>query len=182
MKPSQLTDELRLVSATRNGRAIPVYCDGFGTLWIHRDSLGISGIVRAVSLESAYGICEDEFFPEATETVDELRAEYGFDRRHVKIVRGEDGDEREARPEDYGPGGLRPKFVRWQTIETPSPDAWSENELFHEAYGFRPSGHNSADILKHGIYQKDLNGDYLDPLTDALAAQLGIELTFEPWH
>lgn len=181
MKPSQLTDELRLVSATRNGRPLPVYCDGFGKLWVHRDSLGISGIVRAVSWESAYEICEDEFFPEATETVDELRAEYGFDRRHVQIVRDADGTEREARPEDYGPDGLRPKFVRWQTIETPNPDAWPENELFCEAYGFRPNGPSSTDILSHGIYQKDLNGDYLNPLTDTLAAELGIELTFEPW-
>ena len=111
-----------------------------------------------------------------------MRTEFGFKRRHAKIVLGEDGNEREARPEDYGPKGLRPQFVRWQLVETPNPEAWHENELFCEAYGFRPSGRNSTDALKHGIYAKDLNGDFLEPLTDILAVELGMNLTFEPWR
>lgn len=63
-----ITDEQTLVSAsTRFGNPIPVYDDGFGKLYIHRDSMGISGIVRAMSWADAYGICEDEFFPDADE-------------------------------------------------------------------------------------------------------------------
>lgn len=50
---------------TRFGNVIQVYDDGFGPLWIHRDSMGISGIVRAQTWEDAYSICEDEFFPAA---------------------------------------------------------------------------------------------------------------------
>ena len=54
----------RLVSAAHShGLAIPTYDDGTGSLWIHRNSMGISGIVRADTWETAYGICEDEFFP-----------------------------------------------------------------------------------------------------------------------
>lgn len=61
-----ITDEQRLVSAHHyRGHPIPVYDDGFGPLWIHRDSMGISGIVRAQTWEDAYSICEDEFFPSA---------------------------------------------------------------------------------------------------------------------
>jgi hypothetical protein len=61
-----INDSQRLVSAkTRFGHSIPVYDDGFGGLFIHRDSMGISGIVRAQSWEDAYSICEDEFFPAA---------------------------------------------------------------------------------------------------------------------
>src|SRR5690349_16839590 len=72
-----ITDEQRLTGATgRFGHAISVYDDGFGSLYVHRDSMGISGIVRAQSWEDAYGICEDEFFPEASETIEEMRAEY----------------------------------------------------------------------------------------------------------
>jgi hypothetical protein len=71
------------------------------------------------------------------------------------------------------------QFVRWETVETPDPDAWTENELFCEAYGFRPNGPNASDKLNHGIYAKDLNGDYLDRLTPALLADLDIELTIE---
>jgi hypothetical protein len=75
-----LSDETRLVSAAgRFDQAIPVYDDGFGQLFIHRDSMGVSGIVRAQTWEDAYSICEDEFFPEASDTVEEMIAEYGED-------------------------------------------------------------------------------------------------------
>lgn len=61
-----ITDTQSLVGAkSRFGHAIPVYDDGFGPLFIHRDSMGISGIVRALTWEDAYSICEDEFFPAA---------------------------------------------------------------------------------------------------------------------
>ena len=58
-----ISDEQSLVSAkSRFGYAIKVYDDGYGQLFIHRDSMGISGIVRAQTWEDAYSICEDEFF------------------------------------------------------------------------------------------------------------------------
>lgn len=67
-----ITDNQTLTGAkTRFGNAIPVYDDGFGALYIHRDSMGISGIVRAQTWEDAYGICEDEFFPAADEDASE---------------------------------------------------------------------------------------------------------------
>jgi hypothetical protein len=73
-----ITDTQTLVSASsRFGHPIPIYDDGFGKLFIHRDSMGISGIVRAQTWEDAYGICEDEFFPAATETEEEWKSEYG---------------------------------------------------------------------------------------------------------
>lgn len=78
MKTPLITDSQSLVSATgRFGHAIPIYDDGFGQLYIHRDSMGISGIVRAQTWEDAYSICEDEFFPAATETEEEFIKEYG---------------------------------------------------------------------------------------------------------
>lgn len=176
------------VGAKRHGHSILTYDDGFGPLWIHRGSLGISGIVRARTWEDAYSICEDEFFPEADETVDQLRAEYGFKRERLKVVRdnsvqagGEHtaAGERFATPDDYPNGKLEPEFIRWATIDTPDADAWTENELFCEGYGFRPNGPNDRDKLKHGIYSKDLNGDSLDPLTEELRVILGIELEIE---
>lgn len=157
---------------------IPVYDDGYGPLFIHRDSMGISGIVRAQTWEDAYSICEDEFFPEASETIEEIRAEYNVSRRHAKIVRTADGVEREDTMSDYPFEKTGCSFVRWQTIETPceSEDGWTENELFQEAFGFRPSGPNAKDTIKHGIYAKDLNGDALDILTPSLLEELGITL------
>jgi hypothetical protein len=129
------TDEKSLVSARRLGSqyAIRVYDDGYGPLWIHRDSMGITGIVRAWTWEDAYSICEDEFFPGADETVEEFEAEYG--------------------------------------------ENWPENDLFCEAYGFRPNGRNS--LTDNGIYVKDMNCEALDELTSELAADLELVFTIE---
>lgn len=74
-----ISDDQTLVSAkSRFGHEIPVYDDGYGQLYIHRDSMGISGIVRAQTWEDAYSICEDEFFPagdtEAAKAMAEIEA------------------------------------------------------------------------------------------------------------
>lgn len=84
-----ITDNQRLVRAeyTGSGTEIPMYDDGFGPLWISRNSIGVNGIVRAQTWEDAYDICEDEFFPEADETVEELQREYGFRREYKKVVK-----------------------------------------------------------------------------------------------
>ena len=85
-----ITDDQSLVSAaSRFGTPIPIYDDGFGPLWIHRDSMGISGIVRAQTWEDAYSICEDEFFPagddEAAEAMAEIEAlPEGKERAHLE--------------------------------------------------------------------------------------------------
>lgn len=176
-----INDTQSLTGATsRFGNPIPIYDDGYGLLYISRDSMGINGIVRAQSWEDAYSICEDEFFPEASETIEDIQREYGFKRTTEKIVKDASGEERVARfPEDYPHEAKGVTFVRWQTTETPDPDAWADNELFQEAFGFRPNGPNATDTLKHGIYAKDLNGDYMDVLTPELLAELEITLSIE---
>lgn len=183
-----ITDEQSFNGATygRDNYAIKTYDDGFGILWISRSSIGINGIVRARTWEDAYEICEDEFFDEASETIGEIVKEYGFKCEHVKIVKDSSvtvatdhcnaGERFERYPEDYPNGKLSPEFVRWATIETLDPDAWMENELFQEGFGLRPNGPNKYDVLNHGIYSKDLNGDYLEPLTAELIADIGITL------
>lgn len=87
---SLINDEQSLVSATySHGLAIPTYDDGFGPLWIHRHSIGISGIVRARTWEDAYAICEDEFFPSADAEASEEMARIeampeGEERNHAQ--------------------------------------------------------------------------------------------------
>ena len=76
-KTSLITDDQTLVSAkTRFGHDIPVYDDSWGKLYISRDSMGINGIVRAQTWEDAYEICEDEFFPAASDTWEQMHKEY----------------------------------------------------------------------------------------------------------
>jgi cytochrome c-type biogenesis protein CcmH/NrfF len=54
-----------------------------------------------------------------------------------------------------------------------------DDPCFQEAYGFRPNGPNASDKMRHGIYEKDLNGDSLDELTDAMIRDWGITITLE---
>lgn len=192
-----ILDSQKLIGATRNGHAIKTYDDGFGPLWISRDSMGICGIVRARTWYDANDICEDEFFPEASETLDEMRKEYGYREINEKVVRDtaygvhteiidRDGfnfvfnlnsSERLVRDSDYS-GGSLPEglFLRWKSAKVVDPDSFSENDCWAEAYGFRPNGPNATDTINHGIYAKDMSGDYLEPLTQELAAELDIVL------
>ena len=193
MSKTLITDDQTLAGAKRGDYDIPVYDDGFGKLYIHRHSIGISGIVRAQTWEDAYSICEDEFFPEADETIEQIQKEYGFKREHRKVIRSavsipeaerhaQLGEfEKFAELSDYTDNGKLPDgaFIRWETVETPDTDAWMENELFQEAFGFRPNGPNSKDSINHGIYSKDLNGDSLDLLTPKLCQELDITLQIE---
>lgn len=181
---------------TQFGSQIKTYDDGNGPLFIMRDSMGILGIVRADSWESAFSIAEDEFFPEATETIEEIQREYNFKREYKKVIRCaiEDSEihdclkagEKFASMADYTDNGKLPEgaFLRWETIETAADDAsaFVENELFQESFGLRPNGPNGSDTLKHGIYSKDLNGVFLDLLTAEMVEALGLTLEFGAWE
>lgn len=142
INPSRLADEHTLTGATsRFGYPLAVYDDGFGPLWIHRDSMGITGIIRTQTWEDAYSIAEDELFPagdaDAAEAMREIEA----------TPEGEERDHAQA--------------------------------CFDEAYGYRGSTRQMPDGALSSIYAKDLNGDALDRLTDALAAELEITLEIE---
>ena len=180
MKPTnQITpsDETSLVRVTNSyGRELAICDDGYGPLWILRNSMGIQGIVRAQTWEEAYEIAEDELFNDCDLTMDEIIAEYGFKRKHVKIIRDASGVERDALPSDYPFESTGCSFVRWETRERLDSEAWSENELFQEAYGFRPNGARDLRNPMSFIYSKDPNGDRLDPLTHELARELGLTI------
>ena len=84
---SLINDNQTLVSAkSRFGHPIPIYDDGYGHLYISRDSMGINGIVRAQNWEDAYSICEDEFFPAGDEDAGE---------EMQRIEQMDEGDEKE---------------------------------------------------------------------------------------
>lgn len=85
-----IADSESLISARFNhGTPIPTYDDSLGPLFIHRDSMGVSGIVRAQTWEDAYEICEDEFFPagdsEAAEGMKEIESlPDGAEKNHAQ--------------------------------------------------------------------------------------------------
>lgn len=176
-----INDTQRLISAKSSfGYSIPVYDDGYGKLFIHRGSMGISGIVRARTWEDAYGICEDEFFLEASETWEEMVEEYS-----TIYLSGRELWEykKKASPldvwqwEDLNDSGREAWFGRGQDV--PYLGELTEHPCWCESYGFRPSGPNARDKVKHGIYAKDLNGDWLDELTETLVEELEITLEIQ---
>lgn len=71
-------DEMTLEFLTRFDSPIRYYDDGFGPLWIMRDSMGIVGIVRCQSWHDAWSIVEDEFLPVVPR--DELHDAYNLSR------------------------------------------------------------------------------------------------------
>lgn len=197
MSKTMIPEGHRLTGAMRGDSPVPIYDDGGDEdpLFVFFLSCGPwlypAGVVRASSWEDAYSICEDEFFPEADETIEELIKEYGFRRTSHKIVRdpfapagmqpGCNAGERWVRDSDYVNGRLpEGMFVRRYTHEVPDPEAWADNEIFQEAYGFRPNGCNSTDKIGHGIYANDYNAR-LDAITDAIVETYKLTITTEPW-
>jgi hypothetical protein len=59
------------------------------------------------------------------------------------------------------------------------PERDHAQACFDEAYGYRGSTRQMPDGTLSSVYSKDLNGDSLDRLTDALAAELEISLEIE---
>lgn len=183
---SLIKDGQRLVGAkSRFGHKIATYDDGCGPLFIHRDSMGISGIVRAQTWEDAYSICEDEFFPEASETWEEMEKEYSTEYKSGRELwlheNHNNWEAWQALPEEAKQRAYRApgKDVPFDT----SDGGVTNHGCWQEAYGFRPNGPNATDTLKHGIYAKDLNGDSLDLLTQKMIEELEIalEITGSKW-
>ena len=177
----RIKDNQSIVKVTdKNGREIPFYDDGYGPLYVHHDQCGhfsfVAGIIRAMSFEDAYEIVEDEFLPEADESLAEIIKEYGFRRESVRVVQSSCGEKYLEPGEMPGEGE---RFLRWFTRETPDSEAWSDNALFQEAFTFRPNGPRTGDVHGHGIASKNLEGVHLRRVTDADADEFTIEISTE---
>ena len=134
---SLITDSQTLISAkTRFGNPIPIYDDGFGPLFIHRDSMGISGIVRAQTWEDAYSICEDEFFPsgdaDASEEMAKIEAmPEGEERNHAQACWEESyGYRGNSRKEKDGTqSSIYAKDLNGDRLDSLTPELLAELEI-----------------------------------------------------
>ena len=75
MPPTYKTLSAKVQIINEFDKPLSAYDDGTGPLWLIYDSLGVTGVIRADTYEDAYGIAEDEFFPEADEATWEAIAE-----------------------------------------------------------------------------------------------------------
>lgn len=67
---------------TLGGHEVPFYDEhpfADGNLFVFTNTFGPAGVVRAKTWVDAYEVCEDEFQPEADESIADLVAEYGED-------------------------------------------------------------------------------------------------------
>lgn len=167
-----ITDEQSLDSAAyASGTPIKTYDDGYGPLWVHQNSLGITGIVRARTWEDAYSICEDEFFPAGDD----------FDPEEFKTIYM---SRRELWLHEHGNS-----WEAWQALteqerdeivyhgsgkDVPFAGEFSDHPCWQEQYGFRNNARKEADGTLSSIYAKDINGDRLEPLTPEFARELGV--------
>lgn len=159
---------------TRSGHDIPIYDDGFGPLWIHRNSLGFTGIVRAQTWEDAYSICEDEFFPAGDDyNPEDFKTVYKSGRELWMHEHADNWDAWQALTEDE-------KTQAYRTgKDVPFDGDASEHPCWQEQYGFRGNARREEDGSISSIYAKDLNGDALDRLTPELLRELEITLVVE---
>jgi len=132
-----ITDSQSLVSAkSRFGHSIPIYDDGYGPLFIHRDSMGVSGIVRAQTWEDAYSICEDEFFlagdDEAGEWYEKIKAmPDGKEKNHEQACWDESyGYRGNSRKEADGSlSSIYAKDLNGDCLDTLTPELLAELEI-----------------------------------------------------
>jgi hypothetical protein len=78
-----IKDNQRLVSATVYGHPVTTYDDGFGPIFVARDSMSVTGIVRAKDWLDADEICQDEVYPECPCTWKELENEFNVRADHL---------------------------------------------------------------------------------------------------
>lgn len=171
VKPSEITDDDTIISVTnRFDRSLPLHDEGWGKLYIHRDSMGISGIVRASSWGDAYSICEDEFFQKVTND-EALCFEYDYSTIYISGFELWKHNNNKTWADWMELSEEERRFAHRQHCDIPfdsSDGKFTEHPNWQEAYGFCPSG---------GIYHKDLNGDYLNPLMDEDAEELELTIT-----
>jgi hypothetical protein len=66
VKPSELTDERSLTAVrTRFDNPVRIWDEGWGPLWVYRETLGVVGVVRARTWEEAHECVVDEIMCDA---------------------------------------------------------------------------------------------------------------------
>lgn len=146
----------------RYGPPWDIYDNGSGKLWIMRNSICAEGVVRAETFEDAYACFTDEIMCDG----EEPPAYYG------------DGDligDAAAQMIESGDNRSREEIV--EALE-------HECACWDEANGFRggtPENPYNKDYLKTGIYEKDINGESVEPLTVKFCYDYGLCLQFSTW-
>lgn len=152
-------DELTLSFQERTGHPIRYYDDGYGPLWILRDTCGIIGIIRTRNESEAYEIAGDEFrTPIAPEDIPEAYGAYDHLRDYLVSQGHED---------NYDLSEFCTRYAPAYFAVVAAGDNCPE---LTEGYEYQSNAKGT------GIVPVDLNGEALDPLTPELCEHLEIEM------
>ena len=165
-----ITDEQELLGArTRFDNPIKTYDDGFGPLWVYRESLGVVGVVRAQNWESADSIVGDEILTPIPE--DDMIEAYGFyvipeEPLNLAVSRWWDAMK--------GDGEHLARFkTEQEAMEHCARQIVLDQPDLVDGYKFQDNATGS------GIVLEDVNGSSLDLLTPELLHELQITLQIE---
>lgn len=144
---------------------IKYYDNGYGTLWVMRDTTGIVGIVRAQTYQDAYECVGDELkrpidpsdVPDAYDAFDKFY-DWLLSKGHLPTNRTREFACRYA-----------PQFFAISTHRANETGAWDDWEL-GEGYEYQSNASGT------GIVSIDLNGESLEPLTGEEMERLEIEM------
>lgn len=157
-------------AASEHGTPIRTYDDGYGPLYVYRTSLGITGIVRAMSWEGAYDCVLDEILtPIDASDIPDAYGAFEYLRDHPTLGKfwrtGEDGFSSSWKLKRVTPSQLAAEVF---ACRSKAPDFAPE---LQEGYRHQPNATGT------GIVNIDLNGESLDLLTPEFIESAGIVLT-----
>ena len=157
-------------AASEHGTSIRTYDDGNGPLYVYRTSLGVTGIVRAMSWHDAYDcVLDDILTPIDASDIPDAYGAFDYLRDHPILGKfwrtGEDGGSSSWKLKRVTPSQLAAEVF---ACRSKAPDFAPE---LIEGYQYQP---NATDT---GIVSIDLNGESLDLLTPEFIDQSEIVLT-----
>lgn len=89
VRPSQVQDGDTFVVVDRWGHKEDSWDDGYGPLWVYRETLGVVGVVRAKTWDDAYSCAEDELMDDADpDDPDTYAASYDRDADPEDLAEG----------------------------------------------------------------------------------------------
>ena len=152
----QLISDDETLTGCKNeyGRQLKIWDDGFGQLYVFSNSLGVGGVVRAMSESDAWECVSDEI--KTPIAVDDLPTAYGsFD----KMCEAGFSASFAARWHDV--------YFHVNMLAKANPTDGEYPELI-EGYELQ------SNATATGIVNVDLNGERLEVLTPELAAELNL--------
>ena len=191
-----MQDHQSIKSVTNNEKPLPFYDDGYGPLFIFKESCGAwlfpVALIRAKNWNDAYEICQDEFHSEAG-SIDDILKEcnfktmeqaiddagfqetYGFRpnganstdvHKHGIFVRDHNGRLEESTIKSLAKDGITVRLKPWVTV---CFEDWSEKDV------------EACETNDKGI-DEEISMDSVDDCVEWLSKKGPFSISSDPWQ